>query len=274
MDNFTFIVVIIISFIIVLSLLWLFIGGGDYKFEGLQFLDPPVANPDDSSYEEVTSGSSENKDESCHVEILEVPEVPEIPQEISKPEECQLEYIPAIKFQLPSLEIEYYENFILTNQKTGKHMNKKTASESRGEKLCRNILEKFFNKPFPTCRPDFLVNTESNANLELDCYNEELNLAVEYNGAQHYNYPNKFHKTEEEFKEQLRRDALKKQICQDRGIYLLIVPYWIPHGHIPKFIEYYLPENVFYRRENGITEQTEEIFWGEKAPNFNPHGYT
>src|SRR5579872_1960468 len=118
------------------------------------------------------------------------------------------------------------------------------GDESRGEILCRKVLEKFYEKPFPKCRPDFLVNPETGYNLELDGYNEELKIAFEYNGIQHYEYPNGFHKTEEEFFDQTRRDGFKKEICKEMGIHLISIPYFIKYEKIMDYIEYFLPENV------------------------------
>ena len=50
--------------------------------------------------------------------------------------------------------------------------------------------------------------------LELDGYNHKLRLAFEYNGYQHYDYPNVFHKTREEFYKQRERDRLKAELCK------------------------------------------------------------
>ena len=62
--------------------------------------------------------------------------------------------------------------------------------ESRGEAECRRVLQNMFKRPFNGARPDFLRNpvTGGNFNLELDCFNSEMRLAVEYNGVQHYKY--------------------------------------------------------------------------------------
>jgi hypothetical protein len=49
--------------------------------------------------------------------------------------------------------------------------------------------------------------------MELDLYNESQNIAIEYNGYQHYEFPNKFHKTKKEFYDQIARDVLKEQLC-------------------------------------------------------------
>lgn len=61
--------------------------------------------------------------------------------------------------------------------------------------------------------------------LELDIYIPSLKLAFEYNGYQHYEYPNFWHKSKEEFDAQLKRDTEKKMRCDRLGITLIIIKY-------------------------------------------------
>lgn len=105
-------------------------------------------------------------------------------------------------------------------------------NESNGERITRRVFETLFGKPFKRVRPDFLFNPETKRNLELDGYNEELKIAFEYNGPQHYHYPNAFVKTEQEFHKLLRRDRFKLERCNELGIYLVIVPYSVKHENI------------------------------------------
>lgn len=104
---------------------------------------------------------------------------------------------------------------------------KEPKKDSNGEIRARAFLERYFNKSFPKSRPNFMVNqvTGSKYNLELDCYNESLRLAVEYNGAQHYNYIPFFHKNKEAFYNQKYRDELKRIKCKELGITLIEIPY-------------------------------------------------
>ena len=62
-------------------------------------------------------------------------------------------------------------------------------------------------------------------NLELDLYNDSLKLGIEYNGIQHYEYTKRFHKTYSDFRRQQERDALKKQLCKENEVTLIVVPY-------------------------------------------------
>ena len=102
----------------------------------------------------------------------------------------------------------------------------KENNQSVGESRTRQYLEIYFGKKFIRVRPDFLSNTAMGGrNLELDCYNEELKLAVEYNGRQHYDFIPFFHKNKETFYNQKYRDELKRIYCRDHGIILIEIPY-------------------------------------------------
>jgi regulatory protein YycI of two-component signal transduction system YycFG len=115
-------------------------------------------------------------------------------------------------------------------------INLKQNNDSKGEKECRRVLEEIFNKPFPKSRPNILNNPVTGGlyNLELDCYNEELKIACEYNGIQHYKFIPFFHKNKETYYNQAYRDELKRRMCKDAGIHLIEVPYNI--SNIKKYI--------------------------------------
>jgi len=110
--------------------------------------------------------------------------------------------------------------------------------ESKGEAECRRVLQSLFRKPFTSQRPDFLRNpvTGGNFNLELDCYNQELRLAVEYNGVQHYKYVPYFHRNHDHFMTQKYRDDMKRRICKENNINLIEVPYTVKVEHIKNYI--------------------------------------
>lgn len=116
-----------------------------------------------------------------------------------------------------------------------------TSSAGSKEERCRRILERIFGVPFHKKRPEWLINPETDARLELDCYNEDLKLALEYNGEQHYRYMSKFHESEEDFRKQKERDRQKREICQKRGINLITVPHHVPsdslYTHIVEHLE-------------------------------------
>ncbi len=86
------------------------------------------------------------------------------------------------------------------------------------EEMTRDILQKLFNLKFIKTRR--ILN-----GYEIDCYNEELHIAVEYNGIQHYKYDKFFHKSIEEFNHQVNKDQLKRELCIEKKILLVEIPY-------------------------------------------------
>jgi hypothetical protein len=131
----------------------------------------------------------------------------------------------------PPSPISSTHNFSVTEA-----LARKRKNESKGEAVCRAAFEQLYAQPFRSTRPDFLKNPETGSNLELDGYNGELKLAFEYNGQQHYTFPNRWHSTKEMFEAQVRRDIFKQEICRRVGICLITVPYTIPHDQIYEYI--------------------------------------
>lgn len=108
---------------------------------------------------------------------------------------------------------------------------------SRGEMECKKFVEFYFQRPFVRIRPDFLTNPITNNALELDVYNDELKLAVEYNGSQHYNFNKMMHQnSRDRFQNQQYRDYIKKNLCRENGIELIVVPYTIKVEDIPQYL--------------------------------------
>lgn len=91
------------------------------------------------------------------------------------------------------------------------------------EDLCREIFENFFKKPFPSGRYSWLKNDKTNANLELDGYCAELNIAFEYQGLQHYEKIDCFKMTDEDLDNMKYRDSLKVKICAENNIKLFVI---------------------------------------------------
>lgn len=114
-------------------------------------------------------------------------------------------------------------------------------------------MERIYGVPFKSIWPDWLRNPETGETLELDCYNEELQIAVEYNGQQHYTWPNFTNQTYQQFINQVRRDELKMELCDRNGVYLIVVPYNVSLDKIPEFIMSYLPETIQKRLQEERT---------------------
>lgn len=69
-------------------------------------------------------------------------------------------------------------------------------------------------------RPDWLI-TEKGERLELDFLIEELNIAIEVQGEQHYVFTPFFQKDSDGFKDRLRCDNFKKRVCEQMGLRLI-----------------------------------------------------
>lgn len=113
---------------------------------------------------------------------------------------------------------------------------------SRKEYLCREIMEKIYQVPFEKAYPDFLRNPETGGQLELDIYNDNLKIAVEYNGIQHYRWPNFTRQSKEAFIAQVRRDNYKIEQCDKNNVYLIVVPYTVPEHLLHNYIKNRLPD--------------------------------
>lgn len=123
---------------------------------------------------------------------------------------------------------------------------------SSGEAKCMSILKKEFpNYKFIKCRPKWLINPNTGKPLELDMYNKNLKLAVEFNGKQHVQETHRFHKNKKDFENQVERDDIKLKICMKRGIELIVVN----HGCD---IEKYLKSKIKIFKRNNEIENTKE----------------
>ena len=95
------------------------------------------------------------------------------------------------------------------------------CNEANGELETRKIFEKLTGKIFLKTKGIFI-----NKKLELDGYNDEIKIAFEHQGIQHYQYMPFFHRNgESDFHKQQERDQLKRDECLKLGIRLIEVHY-------------------------------------------------
>lgn len=97
---------------------------------------------------------------------------------------------------------------------------------SKGETNTYAVLRKIYpretiikEKTFPDCLSPLGYR------LRFDFYLAAKNIAIEYNGKQHYTYTPYFHKNENDFGSQVTRDNIKVNYCDQKGILLIVVPY-------------------------------------------------
>jgi len=112
----------------------------------------------------------------------------------------------------------------------------------------RAELERQLGKPFPKVRPSFLKDPALGQRwpLELDAYCSELQLAAEFHGVQHYQWPNPFHNTRAQFQAQQRRDSLKVTLCERQRVRLIIVPHTVTKEDIADYLVIKLKELQLY----------------------------
>jgi len=95
------------------------------------------------------------------------------------------------------------------------------CSKSISERICRLFFEKIFQTEFPTVKPNWLIGYKHYP-LELDGYSKKLGIAFEHNGSQHYY--RKFNQSKESFNQLLKNDSLKKDMCKNNDVKLIIIP--------------------------------------------------
>lgn len=96
------------------------------------------------------------------------------------------------------------------------------CKESKGEKRIEEYLTKHEINFIPQKRfKDCVYKKE----LPFDFYIENLNIAIEYDGEQHYDKSH-FEMNEEEFVCLKKRDNIKTQYCKNNNIKLIRIPYF------------------------------------------------
>ena len=121
-------------------------------------------------------------------------------------------------------------------EKINPKKQKRPVRINKHEEECRRIFEKLFKEEFPNLRPDWLINPITGSPLELDIYCAKLKLAAEYDGRQHAEKVDKFHKNEQQFKYQVVKDKFKTQACKDKGVDLIRIPHWIKFEKLEDYI--------------------------------------
>lgn len=135
------------------------------------------------------------------------------------------------------------------------------CSRFKSERLAREIIEIITGVSFNKIRP-FWLKYENGKNLELDGYNEDLQIAFEYHGKQHYEEIPHFHRFVNSFKEQEERDIWKEIQCDEMNIDLIIIPYYYDYTNFDKmydFIESELDKIYEKRRVNEVDSDDDDL---------------
>jgi len=92
----------------------------------------------------------------------------------------------------------------------------------KSEAVTRSIFENLLDCELAKTRPHWLRTSKNKKSMELDGFNESLNIAFEYQGEHHYSYIFPGQDSPEKIQD---RDTKKVQICKACGIDLIQIPY-------------------------------------------------
>jgi len=109
------------------------------------------------------------------------------------------------------------------------------------EQITRWFFRKIFKRMFSTTPlrqilPNFKGNMHFDGFSKISINKKTINLAFEYNGRQHYEFPNHFDSTYQKFLKRQKRDIKKIEICKQNNIILIIIPHTIK----PEFRQQYI----------------------------------
>lgn len=88
--------------------------------------------------------------------------------------------------------------------------------------------------------------------LELDLYSDEVAIAIEYNGPQHYseNYWDSFYK----YAKYVQNSIVKSEICKENGVELIVIPYTVEPKDLKHYIKSRLLDIKVIRERIDMTE--------------------
>ena len=266
----------LVILIVVFFVLWLSMGGGTYRFVGLDPLVGDHTQPIDDAWQihpnvhrrppvqptqpapaQPVQRSDENRNHHHEQTVDATPVIPAaILQRHSQGHPTPAAVYTDQRIQPPANPAPQTRPIQRPRTTTASMLPRrrerppKLDPRNQAEAICRETLEGIYGVPFLTHYPDWLRNPETGRDLELDCYNPDVGIAVEYNGPQHYKWPNHFPQTREQFLQRIRLDRYKVDACDANGVYLITVPYNVPYHLIPDYIRYYLPEAVTARLQS------------------------
>lgn len=113
------------------------------------------------------------------------------------------------------------------------------------EERCRQCIEFIFRQDFPNVW-GIIKNPKTNRSMQFDGYNENLKMAFEYQGEQHYSWENSRGKTEEKKKQNfiknLKNDEIKFNLCKKENIQLLKIKYFENYKEDKQYLEHVIKE--------------------------------
>lgn len=137
------------------------------------------------------------------------------------------EKIMAINDEIMNIAVSVNYDCAIDKERARKRLNdlieeRKRLFEEGNISVCQLKLRQMLKEALPgmEIKDEYRIGA-----LRLDLYIPDLNIAFEYDGPQHYVFPNHIHKTRAEFEQQQTRDRLKDKLCQRMGITLVRIRY-------------------------------------------------
>jgi hypothetical protein len=91
-----------------------------------------------------------------------------------------------------------------------------------GERICRLYFEQLFGQPFPCTWPEWLII--GGTRRELDGFCDQLGLAFEHQGQQHFRKVARFRVDDASLERGKRVDEAKINLCRKHGVTLIQIP--------------------------------------------------
>jgi hypothetical protein len=129
------------------------------------------------------------------------------------------------------------------------------CSQGLGERLTRKAFEDICMKPFPKIRPNWLIN-QRGKQMELDGYNEEIGIAFEHQGTQHYEV-SYFSPSIEILNRRKSDDAQKLALCLKNRVKLFFIPEIRSMLKI-EILELFI-RNILKKYAPGVTQSTTTV---------------
>ena len=104
--------------------------------------------------------------------------------------------------------------------------------QSKGEAIVENWLKENKLKYKTEHLLLFSFNIRKKPYVFIDFYLPKKKIFIEYNGRQHYEFVPKFHKTKEDFNNQLFRDMVVRKYCEYKKIKLIELPWYLTEDSI------------------------------------------
>ena len=92
-----------------------------------------------------------------------------------------------------------------------------------------------------------MASTKNGEPLHFDGFNQDLMLAFEHDGEQHFHHIPYFHPTRKDFEAAQKRDEIKNNLCSKHNVHLLRIKYDVAIISVPIFIQDNLPDELKHK---------------------------